>query len=95
MNNELVPQSNDVIIYSSPDGEIRLEVVSQNETFCLQFNEHQILDASGHVFDEVAVKLAGEEFSKLHAIQDYDFENDFEEAAKKITESYQPGKKKS
>jgi len=38
MNNESVPQSNDVIIYSSPDGEVRVEVVFQNETFWLTIN---------------------------------------------------------
>ncbi len=61
----------------------------------LKFNEYQILDDAGHVSHEVAVKLAGEEFSKFRVIQDRDYENDFERAAKKITESHQPGKKKS
>ena len=61
----------------------------------LKFNEYQILDDAGHVSHEVAVKLAGEEFSKFRVIQDSDYENDFERAAKKITESHQPGKKKS
>ena len=61
----------------------------------LKFNEYQILDDAGHVSHEVAVKLAGEEFSKFRVIQDRDYENDFERAAKIITESHQPGKKKS
>jgi hypothetical protein len=61
----------------------------------LKFNEYQILDDAGHVSHQVAVKLAGEEFSKFRVIQDRDYENDFERAAKKITESHQPGKKKS
>jgi hypothetical protein len=61
----------------------------------LKFNEYQILDDAGHVSHEVAVKLAGEEFSKFRVIQDRDYENDFERAAKKITESHKPGKKKS
>jgi hypothetical protein len=61
----------------------------------LKFNEYQILDDAGHVSHEVAVKLAGEEFSKFRVIQDRDYENDFEREAKKITDSHQPGKKKS
>jgi hypothetical protein len=61
----------------------------------LKFNEYQILDDAGHVSHEVAVKLAEEEFSKFRVIQDRDYENDFERAAKKIIESHQPGKKKS
>jgi len=35
MSEELMPQSNDIIFYSSPDGDIKVEVFFQDETFWL------------------------------------------------------------
>ncbi|MEL7562848.1 virulence RhuM family protein [Dehalogenimonas sp. 4OHTPN] len=38
MGNELVPQENDVIMYTTPDGVVRVEVIFQNETFWMTAN---------------------------------------------------------
>lgn len=35
MSNEITPQGNDLILYSTPDGTVRVEVVFQDETFWL------------------------------------------------------------
>jgi len=35
MNEELIPQSSDIIFYSTPDGDIHLEVLFNDETFWL------------------------------------------------------------
>ena len=175
MAKEMVPEGNDLIFYSTPDGSIKVEVVFQDETFwmtvnrmaelfCsskqavsrhlqnifetgelkreatvkeiltvqieggrkvsrnldyfnldaiiavgsmrmtdwvskldafLKFNEYQILNNSGTVSHEIAVRLAEEEYGKFRVIQDRDYENDFEREAKKITDSQDRGKKKT
>jgi len=61
----------------------------------LKFNEYQILNNSGIVSHDVAVKLAEEEFGKFRVIQDRDYESDFEREVKKITDSHKRGKKKA
>ena len=35
MSKNLTPQSNDIIFYSSPNGDVRVEVFFQEETFWL------------------------------------------------------------
>ena len=35
MSKDLTPQSNDIIFYSSPEGDVRVEVFFQEETFWL------------------------------------------------------------
>ncbi len=54
----------------------------------LNFNEYQILNNSGTVSHEVAVKLAEEEYGRFRVIQDRKYENDFEREVKKITDSH-------
>ena len=54
----------------------------------LKFNEYQILNNSGTVSHEVAVKLAEEEYGNFRVIQDRKYENDFEREVKKITDSH-------
>jgi hypothetical protein len=38
MSNEIIPQENDLILYSTPDGSVRVEVVFQNETCWMTIN---------------------------------------------------------
>ncbi len=38
MSNEIIPQESDLILYSTPDGRVRVEVVFQNETFWMTIN---------------------------------------------------------
>jgi hypothetical protein len=38
MNKELVPQENEIIFYTTPEGGIRIEVLFQSETFWLTLN---------------------------------------------------------
>jgi hypothetical protein len=38
MSNEITPPENDLILYSTPDGSVRVEVVFQNETFWMTIN---------------------------------------------------------
>ena len=38
MSNEIIPQGNDLIFYSTPDGSVRVEVVFQDETFWMTIN---------------------------------------------------------
>ncbi len=38
MSNELVPQGNDLVFYSTPYGSIRVEMIFQGETFCMTIN---------------------------------------------------------
>ncbi len=38
MTNELPPQGNDLILYSTPDGSVKVEVVFQSETFWMTIN---------------------------------------------------------
>jgi len=54
----------------------------------LNFNEYQILNNSGTVSHEVAVKLAEKEYGRFRVIQDRKYENDFEREVKKITDSH-------
>ena len=54
----------------------------------LKFNEYQILNNSGTVSHEVAVKLVEEEYGNFRVIQDRKYENDFEREVKKITDSH-------
>lgn len=51
----------------------------------LQFNEYQILKDAGKVSHEVAVRLAEKEYDKFRAIQDQNFESDFDKEMKKIS----------
>ena len=38
MSNEIIPQGSDLILYSTPDGRVRVEVVFQDETFWMTIN---------------------------------------------------------
>ncbi len=38
MNKDIVPQENEIIFYSTPDGKVNVEVLFQNETFWLTLN---------------------------------------------------------
>src|ERR1035437_9194071 len=38
MSNEMIPPSNDLLFYSTPDGSVRVEVVFQDETFWMTIN---------------------------------------------------------
>ncbi len=51
----------------------------------LQFNEYQLLNGSGKVSHEVAMKLAEKEYAIFRVIQDQDFVSDFEKELKQIT----------
>lgn len=50
----------------------------------LAFNEYEILTDAGKVKNEVAVKLAEEEFEKFRTVQDKNFESDFDREVKKL-----------
>lgn len=50
----------------------------------LRFNEYEVLNNSGKVSHEVALKLAEEQYEQFRVMQDRRFEGDFERAAKKI-----------
>lgn len=52
----------------------------------LQFNEYEILKNPGKISNEVAVKLAKDEFEKYRVIQDANYESDFDKEAKRIIE---------
>jgi hypothetical protein len=39
MSKDLTPESNDIIFYSSPDGDVRVEVFFQEETYAIS-NQH-------------------------------------------------------
>jgi hypothetical protein len=51
----------------------------------LQFNEYDILKDAGKIRNDVAVKLAEQEYDKFRVIQDKNFMSDFETEAKKLT----------
>jgi hypothetical protein len=61
----------------------------------LKFNEYEILEDSGKVSHEVAVKLAGTEYDKFRVIQDREYISDFEKEVKKITSQQRRGKNKA
>ena len=50
----------------------------------LRFNEYEVLNNSGKVSHDVALKLAEEQYEPFRGMQDRSFESDFERAAKKI-----------
>lgn len=50
----------------------------------LQFNEYNILKNSGKVSHEVAIKLAEKEYEKFRAIQDMNYESDFDKEVKRL-----------
>lgn len=50
----------------------------------LQFNEYEILKNPGKISNEVAVKLAKDEFDKYRVIQDKNYESDFDKEVKRI-----------
>jgi hypothetical protein len=52
----------------------------------LQFNEQEILTNAGKVSAEIAKSFAESEFEKFDAIQDRNFESDFDREIKKLTE---------
>lgn len=52
----------------------------------LQFNEQEILTNAGKVSAEIAKSFAESEFVKFDAIQDKNFESDFDREIKKLTE---------
>ncbi|KJU84308.1 toxin Fic [Candidatus Magnetobacterium bavaricum] len=60
----------------------------------LQFNEYEILNDSGKVSHDVAVKLAELEYDKFRIVQDREFESDFDREVKKILKSPKRLKKK-
>lgn len=55
----------------------------------LQFNEYNILQDSGKISHDVAMKLAETEYTKFRVIQDRNFESDFDKQMKKITNKSQ------
>ena len=52
----------------------------------LQFNEQEILTNAGKISAEIAKSFAESEFVKFDAIQDKNFESDFDREIKKLTE---------
>ncbi len=64
--------------------------ISRLDAF-LQFNEYEILNDSGKVSHEVAVKLAEKEYDKFRVIQDQNFESDFDLEIKKIKSGKRTG----
>jgi len=54
----------------------------------LQFNEQEILTNAGKVSAEIAKSFAESEFVKFDAIQDKNFESDFDREIKKLTEKH-------
>ena len=52
----------------------------------LQFNEQEILTNAGKISAEIAKSFAENEFVKFDAIQDKNFESDFDREIKKLTE---------
>ncbi len=50
----------------------------------LRFNEYEVLNSSGKVSHDVALKLAEQQYEQFRVMQDRSFESDFERAAKKI-----------
>ncbi|MBN8720517.1 MAG: virulence RhuM family protein [Sediminibacterium magnilacihabitans] len=66
------PQHSDIIFYNTPTGDVKIEVIFNDETFWvtrldafLQFNEYNILKGAGKVSHDVAMKLAEKEYSKF------------------------------
>lgn len=53
----------------------------------LTFNEYQVLTDAGKVSHAIAVHLAEEEYEKFRVVQDQNFESDFENEVKKISNS--------
>lgn len=51
----------------------------------LQFNEYEILQDTGKVRHDVAIRLAEKEYEKFRVVQDKNFESDFDKEIKKIT----------
>jgi hypothetical protein len=54
----------------------------------LQFNEQEILTNAGNISAEIAKSFAENEFVKFDAIQDKNFESDFDREIKKLTEKH-------
>ncbi len=50
----------------------------------MQFNEYEILGHAGKVINEVALRLAEEEYQKFRVEPDKRFESDFDKEVKKI-----------
>ena len=50
----------------------------------LTFNEYEILHTPGKVSHEVAKALAESEFARYRAIQDRDYESDFDKHVKRL-----------
>jgi len=55
MNNDLTPQSNDIIFYSSPSGDVRVEVFFKDETFWL--NQKRMAELFGCSTDNISLHL--------------------------------------
>jgi hypothetical protein len=58
----------------------------------LRFNEYDVLNNSGKVSHDVALKLAEEQYEQFRVMQDRSFEGDFERAAKRILGEKSPRK---
>lgn len=56
----------------------------------LQFNEYNILKNSGKVSHEVAIKLAEKEYEKFRAVQDLNYESDFDREVKRLKSKKDP-----
>jgi len=61
----------------------------------LKFNEYEVLEDTGRVSHEVAVKLAGKEYEKFRVAQDREYIGDFEKEVKRITSKQRRGKDKA
>ena len=59
MGKDFSPQSNDIIFYSSPDGDVRVEVFFQEETFWL--NQRKM----GELFG-VDVRIVNEHLQNIY-----------------------------
>lgn len=57
MSNEIVPQGNDIIFYSTPEGNVKVEVVFQDETFWM--TQKQIAELFGVEISTISEHLQG------------------------------------
>jgi hypothetical protein len=55
MGRELVPQNNEIILYTTPEGTVRVEVIFQDESFWL--NQKKMADLFGVEVDTVIYHL--------------------------------------
>jgi hypothetical protein len=65
MNKDLTPQSNDIIFYSSPEGDVRVEVFFQEETFWL--NQKKMAELFG-----VDVRTVNEHLQNIYKTNELD-----------------------